>query len=325
MVYIKELQKEIFPQYIAPYENELFSSWIFRLSTNHGLKTYPFLKHYLGTSISIWNRDIDVLGPDYIRSFIFNHTPMSYFEIDNLFISSFANRAFDSISNNTMNVLSLGIKHRLRTRFGLQCCIKCLQENSYFRKQWRLGTSVSCTKHKQYLIDRCPKCYKPIVFFRSNMKGNQSAIDFKFDTLSICYNCSFDFRFYESEPVTSKVFNFQKYINHLIDDGSSSEFVSFSYLRGLFLLSKRAVSNTKDNRFRIGLSCDLGYELPIFPKEMKFWNVSQRAYIYSLIHDLILNKSDQLEKIFVENRILRSSIVKDSKPIPDWLNDLFQH
>ena len=78
--------KNIWPLYIPPEKNELFSSWFCRLSNNHMIRSESFLTNYFGRMLPLWNRDIDMLMPNKYLNTISNHTPLTSLQIRNLFL-----------------------------------------------------------------------------------------------------------------------------------------------------------------------------------------------------------------------------------------------
>lgn len=325
MVYINSLQKDIFPNYLPPYQDELFSSWICRLSHNHGIKSRTFLKNYVPFgAVNLWNRDVDLLTPEYIKKVILDHTPLSSKQIEDLFISKHKGKVFMHVSANTMNVLSIGINHRQRKRFGQQCCILCLREESaYYKVQWRLATSVICTKHKCLLIDRCQYCESPISFFRFEFGGNQSVVDVHPERLFSCYYCHSKIGDFVPEYVDDKRLLYQHRVNNIISTGVYNKESSILYLNALLLLSKRLVSDTKDNRFRQAILESYKNEFPLINKDMRFWNVQQRYNIYAYINDLLHEKYTDLSFIFKTYKVTRSSITNGSHEVSEVLNNLF--
>ena len=76
MVYIKSLEKEIFPYFLKPKQNELFSSWLCRISINHKVKPQTFILNYFGRGYPIWNRDIDMFPSSFLVNKLEKHTPV---------------------------------------------------------------------------------------------------------------------------------------------------------------------------------------------------------------------------------------------------------
>jgi len=62
--------------------------------------------------------------------------------------------------------LSPGRRGR-RQAAWLQFCPQCLAEDEqpYFRRQWRLATTIACARHGSRLLDRCPACGQALAPF----------------------------------------------------------------------------------------------------------------------------------------------------------------
>ena len=220
MVYIKSLEKEIFPYYLPPEKDELFTSWFCRLSNNHDVKTNTFIQNYFGRNVPFWNRDIDVLEPENIINIMVKHTPLRIENIHEMFLRNYEGFAYYKYHHDgtIRNILPLGINHRKRKQFGQQCCTKCLSMGTvYFKKSWRLITSVVCTECNQLLIDRCYKCGSPITYYRVNMKSFSNLSTMEFQPLFLCSNCNTDLRKYEPNRIPTKLeLDYQKYIDNSI-------------------------------------------------------------------------------------------------------------
>ena len=79
--------------------------------------------------------------------------------------------------------LSPGRRGR-RQAAWLQFCPQCLAEDEqpYFRRQWRLATTIACARHGSRLLDRCPACGQALAPF------NQASLRAQND----CAACGFD-------------------------------------------------------------------------------------------------------------------------------------
>lgn len=324
MVYINSLRKNVFPNYLPPFDDELFSSWICRLSHNHEVKSRTFLKNYLPNNVvNLWNRDIDLLGPDYLKKLLVDHTPLSSTEINNLFISKYKGRVFIRESAITMNVLCIGINHRQRMRFGQQCCILCLAEGSpYYKIKWRFSSSIVCLKHKCILIDRCPDCSSPISFFRHEFGGNHSVLDVNPEFFTKCYYCQANIHEFAPEPASLMSLNHQKRVDYIIDKGMYKEESSIIYLNTLHALSTRLVSNSKNNRFRKAILDYYKVEFPIIHIPSRFWSVKQRYMIYTYISNLIHKRFNELPFVFTNYKVTKSSITNSEYSLIECLNNI---
>ena len=79
--------------------------------------------------------------------------------------------------------LSPGWRRR-RQAAWLQFCPQCLAEDEqpYFRREWRLATTIACSRHGSRLLDRCPACGQGLAPF------NQASLRPQND----CAACGFD-------------------------------------------------------------------------------------------------------------------------------------
>ena len=106
MVYIKSLNKRIWPFYLSPKENELFTSWVCRLSNAHGVKPIVFTKIYFDLKGSFWNRDIDILAKKNLIEISENHSPLEKEQLKNLFLSRYESIIFQQTNGTSLIVLS---------------------------------------------------------------------------------------------------------------------------------------------------------------------------------------------------------------------------
>lgn len=327
MVFIHKFNKNIFPNYVPPLTDELFSSWLCRLAYSHKIKTNTFINNYLESNYPIWNRDIDCLAPDKLIEILEQHTPLSRTDINNLFFMSLVGYAFEKLPTHTSSkyVLSLGINHRTRKHYGQQCCTGCLsKETPYYKRKWRLGSSIICVDCNEYLIDRCFNCHSPITFFRINMGGNKIKSTMEFEPMFLCYNCKIDLRKYIPVKQPSSIeLEYQVFIDNTINNGfNSMTMYSFTYMRVLYLLALRLRSNTVKNRFRDAISNILNCELGQYDGEIHLWDIQKRIDTFPLVYSLLKLPKEDLYAILKKGRVHKSYLVKDNDPIPYWFYQL---
>ncbi|MDX9694386.1 MAG: TniQ family protein [Bacteroidales bacterium] len=330
MVFIKRLEKEIFPYYLPPEKDELFTSWFCRLSNNHDVKTNTFIQNYFGRNVPFWNRDIDVLEPENIINIMVKHTPLRIENIHEMFLKNYEGFAYYKYHRDgtIKNILPLGINHRKRKQFGQQCCTKCLSKGPvYFKKSWRLITSVVCTECNQLLIDRCYKCGSPITYFRVNMKSFSNLSTMEFQPLFLCSNCNTDLRKYEPNRIPTKLeLEYQKYIDNSILNGFNSiTQYSFAFIRILLLLSLRLRSSSKNNRFREIVLKKYNTPETFINKEVRYWSVDQRRETLPFIFSLFKNSTDELYSLFAEGKVMRAYLIKDNDYVPFWFEKLLYY
>jgi len=325
MVKIKSLGKDIFPYYIPPFKNELFTSWFCRLSVNHDLKPQSFVLNYLGKSYPFWNRDIDVSGKADLKLFIEAHTPLGYLDIENLFLKSFECFAFETINEKgiTNNILSIGVNHRKRTRNGQLFCFNCLQENPYFKKEWRLMTSIICVKCRQYLKDSCSICGASVAFHRLFVSDNRSTMNYK--TLKYCHNCNSDLSIQIPVSSPNKVeLDYQIYINNAITRGFSSKSqYSFQYINVLLHVLQSLLSgSSRKTRFQTSFkNYFIEAEFNTSKDNKYFSSLEQRIILLPLIHQMLVNQSI-LEEVIIDGGLYRSYLDPENK-LPFWFIRIF--
>lgn len=327
MVFIKELEKEIFPGYITPEQEELFSSWFCRLSYNHNVKTNTFINNYFGRNFPFWTRDIDVSPPDPVLSIIEKHTPLNSDQVSKLFLQKYEGYAFlkHRSTGSIMNVLPLGINHRKRKQFGQQCCTNCLSKGvPYYRKSWRLLTTVVCTECKQLLIDRCFVCGSPITFFRVNIKTNSNISILDFQPIYLCSNCNTDLRTYQpARKPTELELSYQRFIDESIKKGYNHlTGYSFTFIRVLLSLALRLRSSSSNNRFRETALQYYNIPKSFIDKEIRYWSINERRETLSLVYSMFHDYPVSLSKILSEGKVMKAYLVKDNDYVPFWFEKL---
>lgn len=181
------------PGFLMPFENELFSSWYLRLSSNHLIKNYNFTKFYF-KDIPIWDRDIDLNPSAALLKSIAELTPLYSHEISNMFLPSLEGVKVPKVNSNSVNrfILPLGIYHRTRKKYGMLFCPGCLSQQQYYKLDWRLAHLLICTTCQMELSDCCSKCLVPVMYHRLDVGIKSFSGNLK---LSNCWNCGYNFIF----------------------------------------------------------------------------------------------------------------------------------
>ncbi|MFC3159849.1 TniQ protein [Chryseobacterium arachidis] len=323
MVYIKKYRKNIFPAYISPENNELFSSWYCRLAINHYVKPLTFIKNNFGYNAPIFGRDIDYLKPTYLTDFLYEHTPLSRKRIENLFLTSYYENFTDQ-SKRKSRILSLGLNHRNRKRFGTMCCPKCLASFPYYKKEWRLFTTIACCKCKSQLIDRCPKCQQPISYHKIYNSGNQSVPNVHIP-FSKCWNCEIDLAKIELANPSNAELQYQKFMDITLKMGYN-QFTnySFSFVNGLILLC-RSARGSQANKFNRNLNDLLtnkyNIKLSQLNNEVGFWSLEERQETLPVIYKFLTDIGNIQEELGYF-KLSKSYLSTYSHDIDYWLISL---
>ena len=315
------------PGYIPPEKDELLSSWIYRVANEHKIKPYSFTRYYFNNP-SFWTRDVDKFITTNVLNTILKYTPLNELQIKQMLLSSFDNVIYQgrlSVSY-TNGLTNLGIFSAKRKGYGLLLCSKCLIKNPYYKKEWRLLTSLICLTCKSYLIDNCPKCNNPIIFHRLSMDDKNNYFE---NPLYLCWNCKYDFREIDKPLIDdSLIFEYQSYINSSITLGYNSHTqYSFLYFEAFFHIYKRVQTNSIIwNRFREGLKKEYKIEhVELYTRTPYHSSLEFRTLVMPLIYHLLSDWPDRFI-IFCKNYNIRySDLSKAKKTIPFWLENVFKN
>ncbi|NMJ87771.1 MAG: hypothetical protein EX285_08050, partial [Thaumarchaeota archaeon] len=123
--------KNYWPAYTAPQPDELFTSWIYRVATEHYYKTYSFSKYYFTKPLDL-GEDLDCNISDDIISTVTNHTILKPKHVQKMFLipenwSAYSMRS--GIFGNIHSILSLSFKSKKRSE-GIMCCPSCLKKEN---------------------------------------------------------------------------------------------------------------------------------------------------------------------------------------------------
>lgn len=316
MIYISKFKKDIWPLYVPPLPDELFSSWIYRLISNHRVNSDTFVKNYLHQKLFERNNDIDDFPKEEIIKTIKEHTPCKTEELIELFLSSYNSSI---IENNTPEEISKSIQF-LKTksfnnrRNSIVYCPSCLSKNiPYFRKKWRLTTSIVCVECNSYLLDYCPGCNAQISYWNNKKSGEiTSHIS---HSIAIC-KCGYDLsNFFSPLSPTLTEIEYQKYINSTIEKRYNLHTqYSFTYLNTLLYIAYMLKRMIKSPRFKKRFDkmypeLDINIDVPLHD-----WNVIQRRQLLPIAYNLLQNFPKNIQEIFPKKYTVR----KEFKQLPYW-------
>lgn len=183
---------KILPCAIKPEKDELFSSWLIRLSNAHQSGIVNFYKDIYPYS-NIWTMDIDTQAPEKLIKKLEEITFSTYEEIFSTTLKSYEGRLFLEMmySNKTKWILPYNTPHTTTINSSVAFCPSCFKkdENPYFRKHWRLSIAILCTECSVYLQDKCPACDELIKFDTTGFTIKNGHYEHSFKN---CFNCQFD-------------------------------------------------------------------------------------------------------------------------------------
>lgn len=326
------LSGNLWPIHLKPLPDELLSSWLVRLAHGHGLKLQTFSSLVFGRDRSIWNRDIDMLAPDWLLSRLAECTGASVHEVFDTSLKSYEGVLYEHHQPNgfTKWILPLGVYHRMRRGHGLQFCPRCLAEDSepYFRKRWRLALSTMCTKHGCYLLDACPQCASPLAPHRTDMQGRQYFPEAELN--AYCWKCNFDLRLAQTEEVkdsasASLQVQLEFALRHGYSDwaGNSAmhSLVLFEGLRELI-----AGLTSKQTRMRLKSSVKLhGNDLCDWPNmQIEMSSQAHRRELFRVLGMLLDHWPTNIVELIHECKLRYADLKGDSAQRMYWYEDVIQ-
>ena len=185
----KAISKARFNIRVKVLEDELLSSWLTRTAIKNLSDPITFANiHFPNYKNTLYSRDIDVFANEDLIKIIAEKSNKSPEKIKSLTLQNYESHLSEHIYRNTRNVLIQPLVNRGRQhrKGGQRFCPLCLKEDNmpYMRKKWRLSFSTACTKHKIFLVERCPWCNTPVTQYKRKGKN----------IFPICYRCGHDLR-----------------------------------------------------------------------------------------------------------------------------------
>lgn len=321
---------DIWPVHPQILPDELLSSWLMRIASGNGLKLHSFT-HRAFPNVSIWNRDIDKTVSDNVLSILSKRSGRPFKEVFQTTLKSYEGYLAETvIDSKTKWILPLGIYHRTHKRKGLCFCPLCLAEDNipYFRRLWRLGFSVVCTKHSVWMLDACPNCNMPIAFHRNDFEHKYNPTE---KGMNICYNCEFDLRSSNITKETDSLFlefliNIEKALveGYIILD--NKPIYSHLYFNVLFQMLKLITINKHGLKLRTLLEKRLK-SIPeiLLNQQIRFVDdlpMQERRYSLRIISYLFKNWPNNFIKLCNEAQLSKSRLDKDISDIPYWFSNV---
>ncbi|MEL6439835.1 MAG: TniQ family protein [Cyanobacteria bacterium J06621_8] len=132
-----------------PGTNEIFSSYLLRLTQANGYSNYQAILDYVDI-----NSDLHKL----------NYLPED--EADLTILSQMAqveeaqlwNTIFPAIADRKIKAYGSILDYEWLEREKIKICPVCFASNGYYRKHWSIWSYTSCHLHQCLLVDTCPQC-----------------------------------------------------------------------------------------------------------------------------------------------------------------------
>jgi len=207
------------PQWALPvplYPDELFSSWLTRAALSHGCDPLAFTGA-IWPRWRVWTTDLDRQPPSERLTAL---TLPSGLSVEQLADSTLAPIALRLLGKPPPKqalwpwILTIGSRNRRRNG-GLQYCPYCFAEDPipYYRLQWRLAWHVSCERHGNVLLDRCPHCHATLEPHRLAAEAGN---------LNQCSTCRAPLSKVESPPAPLHVRTLQGITDQVLHSGQAN-------------------------------------------------------------------------------------------------------
>lgn len=171
----------------APFEDETLSSWFRRLATSYGLK--PQELHYtLLPGGYLYSYDLDRYACPSLIDEMERTTEVSKLRIQRMTLFQWDQVLRNADSNvEKLRWRPTAWRQGISRSYGQQICPTCLtmDDEPYYRSNWRLSCLTVCRTHGTLMLDRCPDCGEGLQVLKADLSKNAH---------TSCWKCSSDFR-----------------------------------------------------------------------------------------------------------------------------------
>ena len=315
---LKNRKIRIHPQ---PFEDESLSSWFCRMAVKNLCTPIAFLNLYLGDYKPVFQGDLDWGREDFIRA-LSEKTGIEEEKVYSLSLRSYEGFLFEEQKKycsykpfiNQTNFRA-GRNRGVAVRF----CPYCLREQEYFRKKWRLAFSTACTKHRVFLLDRCPECGEPLTI----QKWRDDKENFH------CWKCGFDFKKAEAEkvPEESKGIDALKRLYEILDRGyfefEGKVYYSIAFFQVLEHFAKIVYTWKKRNWKLLETESEiLSVRLSNNTKGRIYLKapLKEQYLLFTVLNDILSSKKNISS--FIRKHSLKSSkLTQDFENYPFWYKE----
>lgn len=319
-----------FPYFCRPFDDEIFTSWFFRVAKGNLTNTNTFSRIILNDR-SLFNTDCDLRLSDRVLHTLGEELGVNKNLIHSSTISSLIGNYLTDIKDNghDREVLSARTRYERRNNYGQQYCPICLEKDvAYYKKIWRLTAITICLEHKVVLSDRCPYC---------NATINCHKLTWFHSGASFCYKCG---KTLTKSPIQNvedfpSIIEFQRKIEESISTGwvdvsPTTRVMTPVFLEGLRFLMKpwcvsKKCSSMYEHFFRYaGIPMTAYSEIKHWPKRLNAQSSLDRFKLYTILGWLLEDWPERLEGFCNYEGLTPTSFFKTNAEPPFWLTDVFQ-
>lgn len=317
-----------------PFEDELLTSWIVRIAWHNVEKLESMTSKFWGTRSQIWTRDLDRMADPRVYTLLAEKSGVACYRLWEATLAAYEGTLYEKhcYKGATRWIMPTGGRKRDRFLFGLQCCPLCLQtdEQTYYRRNWRLACIATCLKHQVVLIDRCDCCGSSISFHQSDF----GRFDY-FDALRMtyCKNCGRDYRNIQTTSISCEQWGelgaeFQTLVEAALRFGwvelnARTQVPAILFFEGVRHLARALASNEHCCALRMTLARALGlpYQATRFfhGQLIERLPIEERLNLFGMIGWLLQEWPDRFIAISKEAKIASSYLQSYRELLPYWL------
>lgn len=317
----------LWPYHPKPYPDELLSSWLVRIAHGHGLKVQSFCTLIFGRHRQVWNRDIDRQAPDWLVEALCTQTAVNLTQGLATTLRMYEGMLYPNFTASGLLrwILPLRMHHRTWQGHGLQFCPVCLSRDKepYFRRRWRVGFYVWCTRHQCLLHDRCPDCAAPVAFTRQEM-GKPGASTTT--PMCFCHACGFDLRQAARCPPTFHDSATGRWLKQVLRTLEHGEYHTPAHtppgaLAVLHLLCKLMTSRYPSVSLQRFVCDELKIKessLPDSRLSLVMRPIQERFFLLQLASWLLVDPQRRLSHAWQARAVRYNLLLKDMADLPTW-------
>lgn len=329
-IIFRNFEEPPWPSFIKPQHNELFTSWLLRLSRSHLVRYYTFCSSYFN-GIEFWDRDLDKFLPQGIIDIIIKKTILKSKDIDQMLLSSFYSKVYMTDlggRNPWFTPFSVySHKYAAKHRTTLSICPSCLNldgDHPFFRKNWRLSIETICDKCQANMIDACPNCGMNINHLISEMGRKSQTPIFP---ITYCWKCLYDLKTQPCSRPPESFLNMQGYLNTTaelgfdIAHGLQYSHLYFSVLRKVLgLLNKDKKDQLKKFQELICAATDTEFISPSNGRENPFemMNIEKRRNLLYKAYWVLADWPYRFRELTSTAGLKSKYFTDDFAEIPYW-------
>ena len=306
-------RRKPWPYRSRPRPDELLSSWFLRCAAGLWLKPFALSHAVWGGRLPILTRDIDNFAP---AAMVAGMAALTASPLEAARLTSLAELEGRLVEHYTVVgrtnwIMPLGVRHRRRTRGGLQFCPRCLGEPiAYYRRTWRLAWATVCCRHDCVLLDRCPCCDTPVEPHRA-------------PRLWLCATCGSDLSVADTKPAPDDLLALQMRHERYLECGwAELGTIVFPFSHLYFELvrqvSRVICTGPRSALLRVALTQDEEEARPFLMtfRDLETLDVGERSRLMSLVAIALEDWPVRFIAAAREARLWRSWATRDRPRLP---------